>query len=128
MKIKVSILILLWCALASVNQLVLADSSSQGKNYDKEIEEYFQSQEIKPQNGEVEHPDHGRVAATSEAYLLDYTQCQNKVFADKKFTFGNIVVSEPEKLKRFSMDFHINLMVHQLPDSSEKHGLDLCEV
>jgi len=120
MKIKFALIALLWTLFAGLTQVALADSNSKVSNYDTEIEDYFKNQKIKPQRGDVEHSKHGRMAATSAPYSLDYTQCQNKVFSEKGFTFGNLTVSDPVKLKQFSIDFHVNLMAHQLADAKER--------
>jgi len=69
------------------------------------IDDYFNNIVIKPQSGEVNHPNHGEMLATSEPYALDYDQCQEKVFEGQSFMFGTLKVSDPKKLNQFSFDY-----------------------
>lgn len=119
MKTKATLLILFSSLSACVTQpeLIKPDTSPEAN---KEIELYFNSQEFWPQNGEVEHAKHGRMAATVEPYLSDYTICQREVFSGKSFVFGSLTISDPKKLRQFVNDFHINLLAHKLPDSDER--------
>jgi len=109
--------------LLSSSLSLAINSNAMAKVSDKDIELYFQNQEISPQNGHVEHEKYGRMAATEEPYASAYADCQRKVFKGKGYKFGGVSVSDPQKIRQFLLDFHINLMVHQMPESDKKQEM-----
>ena len=83
-----------------------------------DINKYFEKQEIKPQGGNVEHSKYGKMAATQEPYKSTYIECLNQSFSSVSFMFGQLNVSDPQKLKQYSNDH----LMHQLGFLISKNG------
>lgn len=83
-----------------------------------DINKYFKEQTLKPQNGNVEHSKYGKIPATEEPYKTEYNECLNQSFSGKTFVFGEIEISDPQKLKQYSNDH----LMHQLSFLISKNG------
>ncbi|NLR14269.1 hypothetical protein [Pseudoalteromonas peptidolytica] len=75
-----------------------------------DINNYFEKQVLKPQSGHVEHSQYGKIAVTEEPYKTEYNECLKQSFSGESFMFGELEVSDPERLKQYSSDY----LMHRL--------------
>lgn len=86
-----------------------------------DINEYFENQVLKPQNGNVEHSEYGRMAATMKPYTTDFNECQTEAFSGKSFMFAELEISDPKKLNQYSDDYLMHLVSFIIPKNGRRN-------
>jgi len=106
--------------LLLLSALILLIMSKPAIASQTDIENYFEKQPVKIQNGEVEHAKYGRMAATESPYSSEYNQCEDEIFSEKSFTFGEQKISDPNKLNSFVDDYFVHTIALSYPESKER--------